>query len=162
MERYYNRGKQQLPPLYAGMPVAIQNRATKRWDRVGWVQEAYHQKRRYLVRLTSGMLIQRNRHALRRRYPNDPADSDADIPVTPTEPRVERLPTPDTAIPVTVPQRPDTTTKETPTPVNLPGPNIDDQPVLVDHSVNTTPTRQADATRSGRRVKRPERLIEQC
>lgn len=69
MERYYNRGKQELSPLYPGMPVLVQNKTSKRWDRIGWVQEAHHQTRRYLIRLTSGMLIQRNRRVIRRRYP---------------------------------------------------------------------------------------------
>ena len=67
MEKYCNRGKRGLPPLYPGMPVVVQNKESGRWDIIGLVQETHH-IRRYMIRLTSGMLIQKNRRFVQRRY----------------------------------------------------------------------------------------------
>jgi len=71
MERYYNRGKVELPPLKVSDPVVIQNNRSGKWDRIGWIQEKYAY-RRYLVRLPSGLFVERNRKFLRRRYSPDP------------------------------------------------------------------------------------------
>ena len=64
------RGRE-LKPLNIGDPVVVQNRTTKRWDKYAVVQEVHHKARRYLVRMSSGLLTVRNRRDLRKRYPSE-------------------------------------------------------------------------------------------
>ena len=68
LEKYYNRGTRNLEQLKVNDPICIQNNRTKRWDRYGRVMECYHQSRRYLIKLESGLMIRRNRIHLRKRY----------------------------------------------------------------------------------------------
>ena len=60
-ESYYNRGTANLPAIQVGSPVVVQNHKTGKWDRVGVVLDKNSRLRRYLIRLSSGMIINRNR-----------------------------------------------------------------------------------------------------
>ena len=71
LENNYNRGTKELPPLRVGTPVAIYDRRTKRWNRFGVVQEVQRDLRRYVIRLASGMIVTRNRRAVRQRVQPD-------------------------------------------------------------------------------------------
>ena len=64
-ERYYNTPTtRDLPAFQVGDEVVIQNIKTKRFDRFGIVKECCD-SRRYLIRLPSGMILERNRRFLR-------------------------------------------------------------------------------------------------
>ena len=67
IEQAYNQHSRDLPELNVGNQVAVWDPKTHRWDRYGVVVEL-QPFRRYLVRLTSGRLLARNRRHLRRRY----------------------------------------------------------------------------------------------
>ena len=57
LKKYYNRGTRNLEQLKVNNPVFIQNNRTKRWDRYATVMKCYHQSRRYLIKLESGLMI---------------------------------------------------------------------------------------------------------
>lgn len=64
-----NINERELKPLRVGDPVVVQNRNNKRWDKYAIIQEVNLQTRKYLVRLSSGLLTVRNRRDLRKRFP---------------------------------------------------------------------------------------------
>ena len=68
MEKFYNKGTRTLPPLFVGDPVVVQNKSNKQWDRQRWIQEGYCAKRRYLIRLTSGPVLERNSRFIPKRF----------------------------------------------------------------------------------------------
>ena len=80
LEKYYNRGTRNLEQLKINDPVCTQNNRTKRWDRYGRVMECYHQSRRYLIKLESGLMIRRNRIHLRKRYSHPKNDTNSTEP----------------------------------------------------------------------------------
>jgi len=64
-ERYYQTpATRELTPFKVGDEVVVQNTKFKRFDRFGVIKECCD-NRRYLVRLPSGMIIERNRRYLR-------------------------------------------------------------------------------------------------
>ncbi|ESO94777.1 hypothetical protein LOTGIDRAFT_161028 [Lottia gigantea] len=63
------RPGKELPVLKIGDPVVVQNRQSKRWDKYGVIQERNLKVRKYVVRLSSGLITVRNRKDLRLRYP---------------------------------------------------------------------------------------------
>ena len=81
-EELYNSRAADLPALKVGNRVAIQHQDTKRWDRYGEIVEV-RKHRSYLVKLTSGRVLCRNRRHIRRRcghaFPDDPDDAAAAI-----------------------------------------------------------------------------------
>ena len=81
LEAYYNKNVKSLKPLAVGDLVCVQNTNTKRWDRYGKVLECYYKIRRYLIKLTSGMVIRRNRVHLRKRFVA-PHDTSFETPCT--------------------------------------------------------------------------------
>ena len=80
LEKYYNRGTRNLERLKVNDPVCIQNNRIKRWDRYGRVMECYHQSRRYLIKLESGLMIRRNRIHLRKKYSHPKNDINSTEP----------------------------------------------------------------------------------
>ena len=75
-EKYYNRGTRNLEQLKVNDPVCIQLRG----GRLGRVMECYHQSRQYLIKLESGLIIQRNRIHLRKRYSYPKNDTNSTEP----------------------------------------------------------------------------------
>ena len=64
-EKYYDTPtSKELPSFAVGDEVVIQNTKSKRFDRCGVIKECC-ENRRYLVRLPSGMVLERNRRYLR-------------------------------------------------------------------------------------------------
>lgn len=74
IESYYNRTAHQLPSLRVRDRVAVQDSQTKRWDRYGVVVEVMRNND-FLIRLTSGRILRRNRKFLRRRLPVHAAEA---------------------------------------------------------------------------------------
>ncbi|PAA50313.1 hypothetical protein BOX15_Mlig015377g3 [Macrostomum lignano] len=74
MEVYYNRAAHQLPALRVRDRVAVQDAQTKRWDKYGVVVELM-KNNDFLVKLTSGRVLRRNRKFLRRRFPAHAAEA---------------------------------------------------------------------------------------
>ena len=67
MEDRYNQTAKALPPLEIGARVAVQDTQTRLWNCYGVVVQI-GRHRKYFVRLQSGRVLVRNRRFLRRRY----------------------------------------------------------------------------------------------
>ena len=67
VEARYNSRATDLPVLQVGARVAVQDQDTKRWDRYGQITEV-GKNRRYLIKMTSGRVLSRNRRHIRRRF----------------------------------------------------------------------------------------------
>ena len=84
IEQTFNQSARDLTELIVGSQVAVWEPRTRRWDRYGVVVEK-QPYRRYLVRLSSGRVLARNRRHLRRRYGHAPPHCSLSTP-TSTEP----------------------------------------------------------------------------
>lgn len=69
----YNRAARDLQTLAVGNHVAIQDFSTRQWSRYG-VITAVNPNRQYLIRMSSGRVLCRNRRFIRRRYAHATAD----------------------------------------------------------------------------------------
>ena len=131
----YDRHARDLRDLDVGSQVAVQDSATKRWDRFGIVTEV-GPHRRYFVRLPSGRVLTRNRRFLRQRYGHATPELSAPDPVLPPPPAGDDAPA----------YQP---------PAEAPPPR--GRPPAVEEGQGPPSPR-----RSSRVRRRPERLIETC
>ena len=154
VELQYNVRATDLPALKVGNQVAVQDQATKRWDRYGEVVEVCDH-RRYLVKLASGRVLSRNRRHLRRRYGHaapEPVRNPADGNVSSPGPRrtapagLGSRPAADAIAPAAVPRAPPA------------APAV--EPLCGPGRHRSDPDAPPAPRRSTRRRRRPERLIE--
>lgn len=68
VEKHYNASAKELPRLKVTDRVAVQDAQTRKWDRYGVIVEAMRHND-FLVKLTSGRVLRRNRRFLVRRLP---------------------------------------------------------------------------------------------
>ena len=87
-KEYHDKTASDLPPLYKGQPVYIQDQQSKQWNK-GTIQEKREEPRSYNVTMPNGKTLRRNRKQLRerteRREHNEDNNADhtvvSDLPV---------------------------------------------------------------------------------
>lgn len=148
VEQRYNARAADLPELRAGTRVAVQSREG-RWDRFGEIVEVC-KHRRYLIKMSSGRVLSRNRRHIRRRYGHAAPDAESSAgPAFPSSATHGGAAEPASVAPP-------------PPPPPAPLPPASATPAASGPTADASGTAEARPLprRSQRRRRRPERLIE--
>ena len=157
IEQTYNQSARDLTELNVGSQVAVWEPRTRRWDRYGVVVEK-QPYRRYLVRLSSGRVLARNRRHLRRWYGHAPPHCSLSTP-TSTEPASPECGSPERRA-STSPEALPTENAPLTTPSRSPPTRLHTPPAPV--KLDAGPGHPHQLPRRSRRPRhRPRRLIEE-